>query len=55
MDILNFYYNNLLVTYKYMFYPLNIITEEIMEQYNLRNITHNEKIYLEIRKRNTES
>ena len=37
-DIANFYLNNLMERYEYMKLPLDIIPEEIIQQYNLRNL-----------------
>ena len=36
--------------FEYMFLPLNIIPKEIVEQYNLQEISHDGKVYLEIQK-----
>ena len=37
-EISNFYLNNPMDRYEYMKLPLEIIPEEIIEQYNLRNL-----------------
>ena len=39
-DMANFYLNNSMNRYEYMKLPLDIITEEIIQQYNLRNLAH---------------
>ena len=36
--------------YEYMFLPLSLIPQEIIDQYNLKSKVHNDKVYLEIRK-----
>ena len=49
-DIANFYLNNTMNIYEYMKLPLDIIPEEIIQQYNLRNLSHKDFIYMEIQK-----
>ena len=49
-DIANFCLNNPMDIYEYMKLPLDIIPEEIIQQYNLRNLAHKCFIYLEIQK-----
>ena len=36
--------------YEYMKLPLDIIAEEIIQQYNLRNLAHKYFVYMEIQK-----
>ena len=49
-DIANFYLNNPMDRYEYMKLPLDIIPEEIIQQYNLRNLSQKGYIYMEIQK-----
>ena len=49
-DIKYFYYSTPLSIYKYMQIPLNIITGEIIQQYNLKDISVNGIVYIEIQK-----
>ena len=49
-DIANFYLNNPMDRYEYMKLPLVIIPEEIIQQYNLRNLEHKGFVYMEIQK-----
>ena len=49
-DIANFYLNNPMNRYEYMNLPLDIIPEEIIQQYNLRNLSHKGFVYMEIQK-----
>ena len=49
-DIANFYINNLMNRYQYMMLTLDIIPEEIIQQYNLRNLAHKGFVYMEIQK-----
>ena len=49
-DIANFYFNNPIDRYEYMKLPLDIIPEEIIQQYNLRNLEHKGFVYMEIQK-----
>ena len=49
-DIANFYLNNPMNIYKYIKLPLNIIREEIIQQYNLRNLAHKGFVYMDIQK-----
>ena len=49
-DIANFYLNNPMDRYEYMKLPLYIIPEEIIQQYNLRNLEHKGFVYMEIQK-----
>ena len=50
LDIGNFYLGTPMDRYEYMFLPMEVIPQEIIEQYNLQELEHNGKIYLEIRK-----
>ena len=45
-DIANFYLNNPMNRYEYMKLPLDIIPEEIIQQYNLRKLAHKVYIYI---------
>ena len=45
-DIANFYLRNPMKIYDYMKLPLDIIPEEIIQQYNLRNLAHKGFIYM---------
>ena len=49
-DIANFYLNNPMNRYEYMKLPLDIIPEEIIQQYNLRNLEHKGFVYMETQK-----
>ena len=49
-DIGNFYLGTPMDVYEYMFLPLNLIPEEIVQQYNLHKLVSNGKVYCEIRK-----
>ena len=49
-DIKDFYLNTPLFTFEYMRLPINIIPEEIIEQYNLLPLVINGLVYIEIRK-----
>ena len=49
-EIANFYLNNPMDRYEYMKLPLDIIPEEIIQQYNLRNLEHKGFVYMEIQK-----
>ena len=49
-DIANFYLNNPMNRYEYMKLPLEIIPEEIIQQYNPRNLEHKRFLYMEIQK-----
>ena len=49
-EISNLYPNNPMKTYEYMKLPLENIPEEIIQQYNLRNLTHKGFVYMEIQK-----
>ena len=45
-DISNFYPNNPMDRYEYMKLPQDIIPEEIIQQYNLRNLAHKGFVYI---------
>ena len=49
-DIAKFYINNPMNRYEYMKLPLDIITEELIQQCNLRNLAHKGFVYMEIQK-----
>ena len=49
-DISKLYLNNPVDIYEYMKLPLDIIPEEIIQQYNLRNLAHKVFLYTEIQK-----
>ena len=49
-DIANFYLNNPMNRYEYMKLPLDIIPEEITQQYKLINLAHKGFVYMEIQK-----
>jgi hypothetical protein len=50
MDLKNFYLNTPLDRYEYMRLPIDIIPDEILEQYNLLPMAHKGYIYIEIQK-----
>jgi hypothetical protein len=50
LDIKNFYYNTPMDRFEYMKLPLSLIPEEIILQYNLRDIEFDGMVYMEIRK-----
>ena len=50
-DIHNFYYNTLVVDFEYMKLPLRIFPQEIIYQYNLKDLVAADGyVYMEIRK-----
>ena len=49
-DIAKFYLNNTINRYEYMKLPMYIIPEEIIQQYNLRNLAHKGFVYMKIQK-----
>jgi len=51
MDIKDFFYRTLMEVYEYGFLPLDLIPDEIIQQYNLLKIASNGKVYFEIQKR----
>ena len=50
VDIANFYINNPMNIYEYMKLPLDITPEEIIQQYNLRNLIHKGFVFMDIQK-----
>ena len=48
--IANFYLNEPMNRYEYMKLPLDIVPEEIIQQYNLINLAHKVFVYMEIKK-----
>ena len=48
VDIKNFYLNTPLDQYEYMRIPLDLIPEEVINEYNLRDIANKGNIYMEI-------
>ena len=48
--IANFYLNNPMNTYEYMKLALDIIPEEIIQQYNFINLAHKGFVYMEFQK-----
>ena len=50
MDISNFYYGTPLDNYEYMRIPITLIPDEIIEQYNLRELESDGYVHIEIRK-----
>ena len=49
-DIANFYLNNPIYRYEYMKLQLDIIPEEIIQKYNLRNLSQKGFVYMETQK-----
>ena len=49
-DINNFYLGTPLIRYEYIKIPIDILPEEIILEYNLMNLSHNEYVYFEMRK-----
>ena len=49
-DIANFYLNKPMNRYEYIKLPLDIIPEEIIQQYNLRNLEHKGFVYMKLQK-----
>ena len=49
-DISNLFLNNPMYIYEYKKLPLDIIPEEIIQQYNLRKLAHKGFVYMEIQK-----
>ena len=48
LDVKSYYLGTLMANYEYMFIPLNQIPQEIIDHYNLHNIVHKGKVYVEI-------
>ena len=49
-DLSDFYLKNPINIYEYKRLPLDIITEEIIQQYNLRKLAHKGFVYMKIQK-----
>ena len=49
-DIKNFYYGMPIENFEYMHLPLELVIDEIVQQYNLKQILVNGKVYFQIRK-----
>ena len=47
LDVKNYYLGTPMANYEYMFIPLNQIPQEIIDHYNLHNIVHKGKVYVE--------
>jgi len=50
IDLKNFYLNTDMERYEYMFIPIAVIPQDIIDRYNLMDIVHNGKVYVECRK-----
>ena len=50
LDVKNYYLGTPMGNYEYMFIPINQIPQEIIDHYNLHNIVHKGKVYVEIRR-----
>ncbi len=50
LDIKDFYLNTEMECYEYMRMPIDIIPQEIIDQYDLLPLVHNGYVYIEIRK-----
>ena len=50
LDVKNYYRGTPMDNYEYMFIPINRIPREIIDHYNLQNIAHKGKVYMEIRR-----
>ena len=48
LDVKNYYLGTPMDNYEYMFLPINLIPQEIIDHYNLHNIVHKGKVYVEI-------
>ena len=48
LDVKNYYLGTPMDNYEYMFIPINQIPQEIIDHYNLHNIVHKGKVYMEI-------
>jgi hypothetical protein len=49
-DLKDFYLNTPLTTYEYMRIPISVIPQDIIDQYQLEPLIHNNAVYVEIRK-----
>ena len=47
-DIVNFYLNNPMDRYECMKLPMKIMPEDIIQQYNLRDLSHKHFVYMKI-------
>ena len=50
LDVKNYYLGTPMDDYEYMFIPINSIPEEIIAHYKLRDLVHNGRVYIEIRR-----
>ena len=50
LDVKNYYLGTPMDNYEYMIIPINQIPQEIIDHYNLHNIVHHGKVYVEIRR-----
>ena len=50
VDVKDFYLNIPMESYKYMWLPTDLIPEEIIDQYNLRPLVNNGRVYMDIKK-----
>ena len=50
LDVKNYYLGTPMDNYEYMFIPINQIPQEVIHHYNLQNIAHKGKVYVEIRR-----
>ena len=50
LGIYSYYYNTLMLRYEYMRIPLSLIPDEIVAQYDLRKLSKDGWVYMEIRK-----
>ena len=50
IDIKNFYLGTPMARYEYMWLPINIIPQEIIDHYNLLPKVHNGRVYMEIQR-----
>ena len=48
LDVKNYYLGTPMDNYEYMFIPIHQIPQEIIDHYNLHNIVHKGKVYVEI-------
>ena len=48
LDVKNYFIGTPMDNYEYMFLPINQIPQEIIDHYNLHNIVHKGKVYVEI-------
>ena len=48
VDVKNFYLNTPMEHLEYMRIPLNLIPQEIQDEYHLQSLAHNAYIYVEI-------